>query len=574
MFASLQGYLNTGQCSVTPTNYQYDDDFFIATYHDEPDSCKSPSTPLPGLISSSDNTDSNINKGFLKIHKPDHADKCILDPSEVYKALKMQTSVEMLIRDDSADEQDNQSIMYQRADDEDVSRIGTSSVASTFFSDFSQSEISAITTNTTDTCATRPVGNLDKHTVRKRKTKKTFSVMANIDRGRRNFSFDSIDKEEEDPMTRTSPAPKFSINDVKKDLAAAERDLGGRQARKWRIARIRQRHVERIEDTISYVEKISSYFQLQPVAKERTDEYTPVLHLTMKANLVGFYQQRFLPLFPTSPTPPGLSKSAGQSASDDLPGLAPDSSNTSSASGSIEFGAIPPSSPIRLLASNSVFMDLAITGSLGLVPRVRARNVSPPRDNQKNPDHYTVLLNQRSGIPLAVCALKSLTGPPVIRIYATKQRVQGQRPAATTKQLGLEWTSSYPLYAWAEIVTNGEFPNPLNFAMYMATGSKGRFSATPSYQAAFLADGSPDIKVVGRTGKERDTTGCALISIKNDGSGENPCFHLDISQGIDPALLICFTAVVDEAFENSMHQSFRRTRTGSRLKSPVTSNKI
>jgi hypothetical protein len=546
MFASLEGYLTMGQCSATATKYLGYNDGFIATHPDEPYSFKSKFTPHPGCNLSSDMEDSNINKEFLKIHKADRADKCILDPSQVYKALKTQTE-EMLIRDNSADEQDNQSIMYR----EDVSQIGTSSVATTaVFSDFAQSEITAFTTKTTGTCATRPAENLDKSTVCKRKTTKTFSVMANRDGGRREFSFENVDEEEEDPMARISRAPIRSVSDVKKDLAAAERDLEESQARKWQIAHIRQRHIERIEDMISYAQKISSYFQPPPVANERRDDCMSVLHLTMKANLVGFYRQRFLPLFPNSPTPPGLSKS-GQSASNELPDLESVSSDTSSASGSIEFGAMPPSSPIRLLSSDSVFMDLAITGSLGLVPRVRARKVSPPLD-KKSPDHYTVLLNRRSGFPLAVCALKSPIGPPVVRIYSTKQRVLGQRPAATTKQLGLEWTSSYPLYVWAEIVAAGEFPNPVNYSMYMASCSEGRFSATPSYQATFLANGSPDIKVVGRTDKERDTTGCALISIKNDGSGENPCFHLDISRGIDPALLICFTAVVDEAFENSM----------------------
>jgi hypothetical protein len=573
MFASLQGYLTMGQCIATAaTNYPDDDDLSIATYPHEPNnSCKSPSfTPLAGCNSpSSDptpdsniNSNSNINKVFLKIHKTDRACKCILDPSQVYKALEMQTE-EMLIRDNPADEQDNQS------DDEDISLSGTSSEAATaFFSEVAQSEITAITTKTTDTCATRPAGNLDKHTARKRKTTKPFSVVVNIDGGGR----------------RPVRAPSKSGNDVKKkDAAAAERDLEQRRALKWRIAHIRQRHRERIEEFMSYAEKIDSYFQPPPVVSERRGDYMSVLHLTMKANLAGFYQQRFLPLFPNSPTPPGLSSKSGQSASDELPDLSSASSDTSSSAsgGSIEFGAIPPSSPIRLLANDSVFMDLAITGSLGLVPRVRARKVLPPRDNQKSSDHYTVLLNRRSGVPLAVCALKSPTGPPVVRIYATKQRVLGQRPAATTMQLGLEWTSSYPLYAWAEIVADGEFPSPVNYSMYLASGSKGRFSATPSYQAAFLANGSPDIKVVGRTDKERDTTGCALISIKNDGSGENPCFHLDISQGIDPALLICFAAVVDEAFECSMrlqcksHEppTFRSTRTGGRMQNPVTSYK-
>ena len=175
---------------------------------------------------------------------------------------------------------------------------------------------------------------------------------------------------------------------------------------------------------ISYSQKVNSYFHPSPVANERRDDYMSVLHLTTKANFVGFHQQQFLPLFPNTPTPLGLSKS-GQNISDDLPDFVSDSSDTSSASGqfSIEFGAILPSSPIRLLASDSVFLDLAMSGSLGLVSRVR-RKVSPkPRDNQKTPDHYTVLLNRRSGIYLAVCALKSPTGPSVVQIYSTKQRV-------------------------------------------------------------------------------------------------------------------------------------------------------
>ena len=140
---------------------------------------------------------------------------------------------------------------------------------------------------------------------------------------------------------------------------------------------------------------VNSYFQPPPVANERRDDcIMSVLYLTMEATFVGFYQQRFLPLFPNSPTPLGLSKS-GQSISDDLPDFASEISDTSSASVSIEFGAMPPSSPIRLLASDSVFLTLAMTGSIGSVSRVR-RKVSPkPRDNQKSTDHYNSLTQSK-----------------------------------------------------------------------------------------------------------------------------------------------------------------------------------
>ena len=340
--------------------------------------------------------------------------------------------------------------------------------------------------------------------------------MANLDGDGRNFSFeDSIDEEKEGPMARTtSRAPSRSISDVKKNLAAAVRNLEERQVRKWRIAHIWQRHInKRIEDKISYLQKVNSYFQPPPVTNERRDDYMSVLHLTMKANFVGFYQQRFLPaLFPNSPTPLGLSKS-GQSISDDLPDLASESSETSLASGSIEFGAILPSSPIRLLASDSVFLTLAMTGSIGSVSRVR-RKVSPkPRDNQKSTDHYNSLTQSKVRDSLGGMRSEISEDSRTVCSSDILDKTESTRPTSCwydTKQLGLvEWTPSYPLHAWAEIVADGEFPNPVNYSMCMASsGSKGRFSATPSYRATFLANGSPDIKVVGRTDKERDTTLC------------------------------------------------------------------
>jgi hypothetical protein len=164
--------------------------------------------------------------------------------------------------------------------------------------------------------------------------------------------------------------------------------------------------------------------------------------------------------------------------------------------------------------------------------------------------------------------MKSPDGPPIVRIYATKQRVVGQRPAASTKQLGLDWANSsaaLPLYTWAEIVTEGMFPDPVRFSIYMASGSEGRFSAIPSYQAGLCNDGTPRIKMIGRTDKEMKATGCALISIEanttnttQEGDEEdNLSFHIDVAQGIDPALLLCFTAVLDEVMEKNMRLKSR-----------------
>ena len=71
-----------------------------------------------------------------------------------------------------------------------------------------------------------------------------------------------------------------------------------------------------------------------------------------------------------------------------------------------------------------------------------------------------------------------------------------------------------PLYAWAEVVTGGIFPSPVAFSIYMASGSEGRFCRTPSYEAFFNSDGSPVIQMVGRTGRDHVSSGCALVSLQ------------------------------------------------------------
>jgi hypothetical protein len=207
------------------------------------------------------------------------------------------------------------------------------------------------------------------------------------------------------------------------------------------------------------------------------------------------------------------------------------------------------------MADSSFFMDLAITGSLGLVERSAETASALPSSSSraKCPSHYIVLINRRSGVPLAVCALKSKHGPPVVRIYATKSRVIGQRPAASTEELGLTWTDSYPLFAWAEFTNEGEFPMPARYSLYMASGSDGRFEKEPSYRASHQTTGSPDVFMVGRTQTETDFKGCAILSMVSDeSSNEEPYMSLSMSRGVDPALMICFAAIIDETLEKAM----------------------
>ena len=153
------------------------------------------------------------------------------------------------------------------------------------------------------------------------------------------------------------------------------------------------------------------------------------------------------------------------------------------------------------------------------------------------------------------CAMKAASGDPVVRIYATRQRVFAQRPAATTRQLGLDWADDLPLYAWAEVVSDGECLNTMKFSVFMANGSEGRFSSQPSYEASLHGVEHPVIKILGKTDMESTFSGCALISVcvdESSGKGTDVSFNLDLAQGIDPALMICFTAIVDEVMETSM----------------------
>jgi hypothetical protein len=310
----------------------------------------------------------------------------------------------------------------------------------------------------------------------------------------------------------------------------------------------------------------------QPEIDAKRHRYTSVLRLKMKARLGQFYSQRYLPMFPEGLRPAGVITRKNKGG---VPDLASESSSGSSDSSEdshfIDYGALPPLRGVKCSISNESFLDLAVTGSLGLIPRHGQTFREHQRTTQqyisvmtssnlKSPDHYIVLINRRSHFPLAVCALKAGSGPPVIRIYATRRRVFGQRPAATTKQLGLEWAVDLPLFTWAEMVTDGNSPEQMKFSIFMANGSDGHFSTHPSYEANFDGDlDEPVIKMIGQTDMERASSGCALISIRVDGDSLHKdvagmSFHIDLARGIDPALMICFTAIADEVIEKSMRQ--------------------
>jgi hypothetical protein len=490
---------------------------------------------------------------FLTVHLEDPALKCILEPKEVNKALIEQA--EQLIRREKLEKDDDLVSLLDEEDDEDdiASRnggsvLGGASVAASEFT-FAATEI------TTGTAATRPAGNYDKYSSKPKSRQKQNQNQSRPPQ-MKGKQFKLIEKFNDEVKHVLNTATNGG-----RPLATARQRLKAMESSNSSFPTQQDSGCGILVAPCMCIQDLT-----QPNYAEKAKGYMSALHLEMRPQCPQFYQNHMsildlenpiiqagsyeIPISVANVTPPRKSR---QGAS----GLGGTSQRSSFVDG-IEFGEGPPSSPIRLMVTDSPFMDLSVTGSLGLVerPRSRPQMSSPPRKQLKSPAHYIVLLNRRSGIPLAVCALKAAsTGPPVVRIYTTKQRVFGQRPAASTRKLGLDWSESLPLYTWAEIVTEGRHPDKVKYSIFMASGSDGRFEDTPSYRAAHDASGSPVIRMVGRT--ERDTyhSGCAVISLSQDEDAtedDGVFFHLSIARGIDPALIICFAAFLDEVVEKSM----------------------
>mmetsp|Transcript_22422 Transcript_22422/g.39419 ORF Transcript_22422/g.39419 Transcript_22422/m.39419 type:complete len:589 (-) Transcript_22422:47-1813(-) len=504
----------------------------------------------------------DIRKCFLKLHRPDMAQRCIIDPDEVMEQLLLQAD-ELLRRrglvqyEESEEvEDDHMSINRSKTMDDFEDRYedgqgtnfdGVSQVGAT-------SMISGTTSASRSTIVAGNIRNDRKNFKKKMRSRFGDGTVASSLSGRNTNSssmkslLESVNElEDEDSLDSIK---EITIED---HMSSASSKLN--------VAT----HGNRTSFLSGFVRHSVSEVD------SRRDHYMSVLRLKMKARLGQFYSQRFLMMFPDGPRPHGID--LPKRKSDSVPDLTQDSSSDSSSSGDsshIDYGNLPPAIPVKCSVTDDAFLDLAITGCLGLVPRqgtnsrsssYQSRKVTTNR-NLKSPDHYIVLINRRSGIPLAVCALKAASGDPIVRIYATRKRVFAQKPAATTQQLGLDWSDDLPLYSWAEVVSEGRFPDEMKFSIFMANGSEGRFSPQASYEASF--DGNlkqPVIMMMGKTDMDTTFSGCALISIRVDEdtgathrkSGfSNLCLQIDLSRGIDPALLICFTAIADEVIEKSM----------------------
>jgi len=311
-----------------------------------------------------------------------------------------------------------------------------------------------------------------------------------------------------------------------------------------------------------------------------------VLRFKVKAHLGRFCMQHYMNMFPNELNIAG----SVPRKEDAIPMLTSESSTSSfSSSSSSNSGypysvdrSMPPLTPVRCSLTNKSFLDLAVTGCLGLVPRGQHFEALRPsrrhvrERNEKTSDNCVVLINKSSGSPLAVCALEP-ESETLVRMYSTRRMIFAQTATTTTHELGLDWTDNLSLYPWAEVKLEGESPGNLKFSVFMAKRYGHCSSIEPSYIAFFdwcdsndtSAVRVPIIKVVGRTENESEMSGCAQISIQSDeivtkhsDNISDLSFHINLSQGIDPAFLICLTAIMDEAVEKSMRTRCRNQTRG------------
>ena len=203
-----------------------------------------------------------------------------------------------------------------------------------------------------------------------------------------------------------------------------------------------------------------------------------MLQLKMKAKVGWFYTQRYLTVFPSE-----LKSMIGMDSRNDggIPELTSESldgslssscSSDSDHANSTAFNPLP-STLVKCPVTNESLFDLAIIGCLGLVPR--EENHNPLRSSRRQLRHLhenssedcIVLMDKKSGSPLAVCAMKGTLGSNVVRIYYTRQIAFAQKPTTTTQRLGLDWVDDLPLYTYAEVTSQGDFPDKMNFTVFV-----------------------------------------------------------------------------------------------------------
>lgn len=144
-----------------------------------------------------------------------------------------------------------------------------------------------------------------------------------------------------------------------------------------------------------------------------------------------------------------------------------------------------------------------------------------------------MVLRDLSGNPIAVCLRKMLSLEASFYIYTLKPRVNGQ-------QVSSESEDGKPLYSWAK-VNKDMMTLPQSYSIYMATGHDEFDNG--SYKGESPGIGSPKMSI------KKGGQGACLVDRAVFQFDCMNCYALTVAPGIDPALMICFTAIRDELKE-------------------------
>jgi len=300
-----------------------------------------------------------------------------------------------------------------------------------------------------------------------------------------------------------------------------------------------------------------------------------VLHLKTMAHMSDFYRDEFLLSFPQYPVPKEMAMRKVSFQSNWRPrtgsppsiirtGVSP-SSATTTCNNAHEHAQMQLSpegfSPIQLAVDGFSFMDIGIFGSLGLVTsRRHVSQLSSTHNKKKSAKRDFIILGDcRNNKPLMVCSLKSRKGTPVIRIFANKPRLPEQQPSIDTKQIGIT-AEALPLYTWAELKTEGEFPDAdSKYYWHTCTGVKNQFHKIPLYTATHAKEGLSELNFFGR--KEDadlkavgDPFHCARVCVRSE---VNKCeqetnYMISIVKGVEFANVLAMVAIIDELIEFNM----------------------
>lgn len=361
------------------------------------------------------NSRARLERWFLQPHKEERAPRRILDTKEVAKAFAMQAE-ELLKRE--RDEEENS----RRLNGVQIDGEGEGEAESIFRDDASALTASTLAYSIATRSAAGKSGNVSSNmsAVTAATPQRSNGNSKCLPRGR------SAKKNKKPPKLRSG---KF-LAETQKIQAAIKEELFPTPQQALGVSNLINSS-QYILDQDSICTDMLTLFESDDKIKlmRKVRKHMEVIHLKMQPHCVKYHNSKSISrLMPNNPVTQAVSlgnlRSPPRDSSPDDDGTrlsraTLSDSSSSSLSTDIGFGAAPPSSPVRLLVTQTVFMDLAVTGCFGLVDRKRTgseqRHQQQPsslrRRRLKSPDEFLVLLNRRSGVPIAVGALKAQTIP-------------------------------------------------------------------------------------------------------------------------------------------------------------------